>query len=152
MKVSFGEMIRAISDDLREGQTERIADGLPPLFKVNSLELEVNFVIEKSEDAKGGVKFWVIEAGAGVGSKHSTTHKAKLQLEVAELTPQEKVKNMLQWFNAQDETEYHMPVTPVPYIPPELFESPGTLANRSDTYEMSQSFSKLFANVPEEKK
>ncbi len=80
--ISFGDMVGAISRDLKKSQANREANKQSPLFKVDSLELEVNFAVAKDTTVDGGIKFWVIQAGAGVASKQSTTHKAKLHLKL----------------------------------------------------------------------
>ena len=50
-------------------------------FKLQPVELELKLAITGSADAKAGVKFWVMELGAGGKYENATTHTLKLTLE-----------------------------------------------------------------------
>ena len=56
------------------------AEGKEIRFEVGEIELEVQFVVEKTQEGKGGIKFWVVEAGGGVGEKIATVQKLKIPL------------------------------------------------------------------------
>ena len=45
---------------------------------MGEIELEMQVVVEKSKEGKGGVKFWVVEMGGGMAAKDSITHKIKI--------------------------------------------------------------------------
>jgi hypothetical protein len=79
------DLIRRVHAELLESRAERERSGEPPIFTVQSLTLEVNFVAEKSKDVKGGLDFKVITVGgANLGGAltyhHQQVHKVTLNL------------------------------------------------------------------------
>ncbi|MEK6283163.1 MAG: trypco2 family protein [Acidobacteriota bacterium] len=83
--LSLKEMIRRVQTELMESQLEREASGLPALFAVDGLTLEVNFVVTKSKGASGGFDFKVltfggIKAGGDLEHQEQQTHKIILSL------------------------------------------------------------------------
>lgn len=82
------DLIRRVHAELLESRAEREAAGEPPIFTVESLTLEVNFVAEKSKDVKGGLDFKVITVGgANLGGAltyhQQQVHKVTLNLVTA---------------------------------------------------------------------
>lgn len=49
-------------------------------FEVGEVIMEFNVEVERSKDGKGGIKFWVVELGGGVGTKDKTIHKVTVPL------------------------------------------------------------------------
>jgi hypothetical protein len=62
-------------------RAERAASGEDVRFAVSSVRVELSVAIEKSATGKGGVKFWVVEAGAEATHKNMTTHVLAFDLE-----------------------------------------------------------------------
>ena len=61
--LSIKELLRKVRQELVEAQRERESAGEEILFRVEQLTLEVNFVVSKSTDAKGGLEFKVLTIG-----------------------------------------------------------------------------------------
>ena len=73
--IGLKEAIQGLRDEL----SESMADGADKSvrFRVGPVELE--FLVEVSREAtgSGGVKFWVVELGAGGSSARTTTHRSR---------------------------------------------------------------------------
>jgi hypothetical protein len=83
--LSLKELIRRVQIELMESQGEREARGDAPLFEVESLTLEVNFVVTRSKGGSGGFEFKVltfggINVGGDVERQEQQTHKITLSL------------------------------------------------------------------------
>ena len=74
------DLIRQVDQELRGSQAERLAAGEAPIFEVDSLVLEVNFVATASADATGGVDFKIITVGAGGSYERQQVHKVTLSM------------------------------------------------------------------------
>jgi hypothetical protein len=82
--LSLKTLIRAVSEELRTSQDERIARGQPPLFEVQELTVEVSFVITESKGGHGGFDLKVIKADANVKYDKESVHKVTLKLKALE--------------------------------------------------------------------
>lgn len=85
--LSLKEMIRRVQSELTQSHFERKASGIPALFEVERLTLEVNFVVTKSKGASGGfdlkvLTFGGIKADADFDHQEQQTHKIVLSLKV----------------------------------------------------------------------
>lgn len=74
------DLIRHVDQELRGSQRERVAAGEAPIFEVDNLVLEVNFVATSSADARGGVDFKIITVGAGGSYERQQVHKVTLSM------------------------------------------------------------------------
>lgn len=77
-KISLSEMIQTLRSELETAQKN--AKDSPLNLKVDSVELELSVAITNSNSGKGGIKFWVIEAGGETKQEEASTHKFKLTL------------------------------------------------------------------------
>jgi hypothetical protein len=77
-RIGLGEMLSDLRAELIEARTE--GEGKDVRFEVADAELEVLLTTTKSADGKGGVKFWVYNAEAGISGKQERTHRLKLKL------------------------------------------------------------------------
>jgi len=77
-KIGLRETLEALRVELSESIL--VAEGKEIRFEVGENELEFQVVVERSKEAKGGIKFWVVEMGGGVASKDAITHKIKIPL------------------------------------------------------------------------
>lgn len=73
-------LIRQIHKELIESQKEREAEGLEPLFTVESLKIEANFIAVDDQKAEAGFGFHLLKAGAKVNYKQEQIHKITLNL------------------------------------------------------------------------
>lgn len=83
----IGDLIRRIQNDLIESQRQRESEGQPPLFEVDSLTLEVHFVVTRSTKTTGGFDLKVITFGGETTYTSEQVHKISLSLKSA---PQEE--------------------------------------------------------------
>jgi hypothetical protein len=74
------ELIRRVHEELLASRAERVGADQDPIFEVASLVLEVNFVVTESKEAKGGLDFKIITAGAGASYDRQQVHKVTLTL------------------------------------------------------------------------
>lgn len=74
------DLIRRVHQELYASRQERLAAGQVPIFEVDKLVLEVNFVAIESTDIKGGIDFKIITAGAGGSYQHQQVHKVTLSM------------------------------------------------------------------------
>jgi len=75
-KLGLKETLEALRIEISESIL--LSEGKEIRFEMGEIELEMQVVIEKSKEAKGGVKFWVVEMGGGAAAKDSITHKIKI--------------------------------------------------------------------------
>ena len=77
-KIELAEMLAELRAQLLSAQGEGAGQDLK--FEVSDVELEVQLETTKKADGKGGVKFWVYNAEAGVSGSEGMTHRLKLKL------------------------------------------------------------------------
>jgi hypothetical protein len=86
------ELIRRVQQELLASREERRKAGEQPIFAVEKMTIEVNFVAEQSKDMKGGLNFKVITIG-GVdmgGTRHFQQQQVhKITLVLSALTDEE---------------------------------------------------------------
>src|SRR3569623_152948 len=54
----------------------------PTLFRLSSMELELNFVVKSSDEVKGGFDLKVISLGSKIADANETAQKIKIRFEV----------------------------------------------------------------------
>lgn len=86
--LSIRELIRQVQLELTESQRERQARGEAALFKVEKMDLEVNFVVSRSTEGTGGFSFQVltlggVNVGGGKTYQQQQVHRITLSLKVA---------------------------------------------------------------------
>ncbi|MFC9928882.1 trypco2 family protein [Streptomyces sp. NPDC127190] len=78
MDIELSDLLASLRSEIETARAE--ADGKDVRFRIESLDLELQVAVEKSKQAKGGVKFWVLSGEASGGSKNTRTHVIKLRL------------------------------------------------------------------------
>lgn len=81
-RTSISDVIRSVHTQLLEAEQDRRDRQLEPLFETKGLTLEIQFLVASEKELKGGVKAWVVEAGASGRRTSSSTHKMILELGV----------------------------------------------------------------------
>lgn len=76
----IGELIRQVQNELIESQTQRELEGQSALFEVESLTVEVHFVVSSSSTGKGGFDLKIITLGGEKAYKEEQIHKITLTL------------------------------------------------------------------------
>lgn len=84
--IGVAEVIGHLRRELEEAQAQAVGEGLK--FTVTSMDVELQVVAsrDKTGNGKVGVKFWVVEAGAGESRKVSLQETQKV---VLRLKPQQ---------------------------------------------------------------
>ncbi|GGK93551.1 MULTISPECIES: trypco2 family protein [Streptomyces aurantiacus group] len=77
--IELAEMIAQLRTELSAAMSAARDEELR--FELGAVELEAEFVVERSGTAEGRVRFWVVEAGAVGHTGNSTTHRVTLTLE-----------------------------------------------------------------------
>ncbi|MCX4909192.1 trypco2 family protein [Streptomyces sp. NBC_00878] len=78
--LQLSQMISALRDELEQAQLN--AEGENLRFGISGVEVEATVQVSKEWEGKGGVRFWVIEAGGGRTKGNSTSQRIKLDLTV----------------------------------------------------------------------
>lgn len=74
------ELIRRVQTELLESKKQRDAAGQEALFAVDSMTIEVNFVVTRSGAGKGGLDFKIITAGGEKSYENQQVQKITLNL------------------------------------------------------------------------
>ena len=77
-EIALKDMIQQLRRELREAVLEGEGDALK--FRLDGVELELQVGVTRSEEARGGIKFWVLNAGAKTAEQGSTTQTLRLKL------------------------------------------------------------------------
>ncbi len=75
-KIGLKETLEALRVELSESIL--VSEGKQIRFEVGEIELEFQVVVEKSQQGKGGIKFWVVDLEGGVTDKNAMVHKIKI--------------------------------------------------------------------------
>jgi len=81
--LELAEVIQTLRENLAEAQSQ--GEGQNIRFNVNSVEVELQTVIEKEAGAGGKIKFWVVDGELSGKYKNSATHKIKLSLQAVDM-------------------------------------------------------------------
>lgn len=77
--IGLPEAIRSLRAELSEAMREGAGEALR--FRVGPVELEFAVQITREANVEGGVKFWVVSAGAKGSTGAATTHRLKISLQ-----------------------------------------------------------------------
>jgi hypothetical protein len=78
--LNLKELIHAVRQELIDSENERIDKGLSPLFKVENLKIEVNFVVEQTKKTGGKIGIKIVDVGHDVTYSNQQIHKILLEL------------------------------------------------------------------------
>ena len=82
--LSLKTLIRSVSDELLASRAERQERGLPALFEIQELTVEVSFVVTESEGGGGGFDLKVVRADTSVRYDAQSIHRITLRLRALE--------------------------------------------------------------------
>jgi hypothetical protein len=77
-KIELAEMLTELRAQLLKARGEGAGEALK--LEISDVEIEVQIATTKEAEGKGGVKFWVYNAEAGVAASEGTTQRLKLKL------------------------------------------------------------------------
>ena len=78
MEIGLTEAIGALREELTAAIAAAGAERLK--FEVGQITMEFQVVVERAVKGKGGVKFWVVEAGAEASTSTARTHRLTVPL------------------------------------------------------------------------
>lgn len=78
--LSINDLIQQVRDELHETALESQMRGKAPLFLVNKLTIEVNFVVAESSMGKGGASLKIVTAEGSKEYNEKQVHKITLEL------------------------------------------------------------------------
>ncbi len=81
-RIGLQEAIAALRAELIESVVASQGEQLR--FEVGEITMEFQIEVERSAEAKGGIKFWVVELGAGGAMKDKDVHKVIIPLKPAD--------------------------------------------------------------------
>ncbi|MGW5746380.1 trypco2 family protein [Amycolatopsis sp. NPDC003861] len=73
MEIDLAEAVEAVRTELRNAV--EAGDNSDIQFPITGVQMEFHVGIKKTTDGKAGLKFWVVELGAGGGFAHETVQK-----------------------------------------------------------------------------
>jgi hypothetical protein len=75
-------LISTVRSELERSDLSLRAAGKPALFVVDSLELELSFVVKENEALKGGFDLKIVSLGSTLGSGREEVQKIKIKFRV----------------------------------------------------------------------
>jgi hypothetical protein len=79
MDIELADLLASLRSEI--GRARLDADGQDVRFGIKSIDLELQVAVEKSAEAKAGVRFWVVSLGGGGSTTSARTHTIKLSLD-----------------------------------------------------------------------
>jgi hypothetical protein len=73
VEIGLAETVEALRAELREAV--RAGDDADIQFPVTGVQVEFQVGVKKSADGRAGLKFWLVELGAGGGYAHESVQK-----------------------------------------------------------------------------
>lgn len=77
-ELALSDVLIKLREDLATVQRE--GEGKDVRFVVDDVEIQLQVVVTRQGEGKAGIKFWVINAEAGVHAAASTTQNLRLKL------------------------------------------------------------------------
>ena len=80
--IDLSALIIAVRSELENADLQlRIAEK-PTLFRLSSIELELNFVVKTTDEVKGGFDLKIVSLGSKLADASETVQKVKVRFEV----------------------------------------------------------------------
>jgi hypothetical protein len=76
--VDLADAVRAIRDGLTTAA--EAGEGAPLRFELGEIQMEFTVEVRRDARAKGGVRAWVVDAGAEAGAARGSTHRVAFTL------------------------------------------------------------------------
>ncbi|MGW6060932.1 trypco2 family protein [Streptomyces sp. NPDC055189] len=81
--IGLAEAVAALRAELLTALSE--GDGSRIRFRAKSVQVEFEVQVQRSAQAAGGIKFWVVSGDASAASGRSATHRVALELEPVDI-------------------------------------------------------------------
>ena len=79
-ELELSDMLVQLRKELKTAQQKAKDDNEDLLFKLEDIEVEVQFMVSDKDKTEAGLKFYVFNAGAGEEKATQTVHKLKLKM------------------------------------------------------------------------
>lgn len=79
-QLQIKDVIRKVQEELMESQRERENQGIPPLFEVDALEIELHFTIQQQTGVNAGFSLAVVDLDAEHTYSSEQVQKITLRL------------------------------------------------------------------------
>jgi hypothetical protein len=89
--IGLQELVKAVTEELHAAAADRITDDRPALFKLGKVTLELSFVASREVGARGGIRFWVIEAGTEAQFASESVQRVTVVLDPIEMDEEDMV-------------------------------------------------------------
>ncbi len=90
MEIPLAEMVETLRHELETAQIRGAQR--PVAFGVEKVELELKVTVSRKAKGEGGVKFWVVTAGAAAEGSRETIHTFKLTLSPLDATSRKRLE------------------------------------------------------------
>ena len=77
--ITLADAIQNLRSELSRAMEAGATEALR--FRLGPIEMELEIEVGREAEGKGGIKWWLIEAGGGTKQSSSSTHKIKLRLD-----------------------------------------------------------------------
>ncbi|WP_405520821.1 trypco2 family protein [Streptomyces canus] len=77
-RIELADVVGSVRDGLVEAASQGVGNGLR--FELGEIQMEFMVEVRHDARARGGVKAWVVEAGAEAGVSRAHTHKVSFTL------------------------------------------------------------------------
>lgn len=118
------DLIHSVREELIASQKEREEKGLDPLFYVDNLKIEVNFVVEKTKQTSGGFNLKIIDVGRDVTYADQQIHKIVLELKTFQGKESIPAANLFPQFEIPLGRNPRVPLGGIPGIMPKFRKNP----------------------------
>lgn len=78
MGIELAALLASLRSEISRARLDSV--GKDVRFRVDAIDLELQVAVEKSVEADGGVRFWVVSMGGKGTAKSTETHVIKLSL------------------------------------------------------------------------
>lgn len=82
-ELNLKKLVSAVRDELEALDRERASGKRPPLFQLESMELELKFTVAESDSAKGGMDLKIVSFGADKALREEQVQSVRLRYRVA---------------------------------------------------------------------
>lgn len=78
MDIQLADLLKSLREEINRARLD--AAGKDVRFRITSIDLELQVVVEKTNEAQSGVRFWVVSLGGKRGGTSAETQVVKLSL------------------------------------------------------------------------
>lgn len=80
--LDLSALIIAVRSELENADIRLRTEDKPALFRLSSMELELNFVVKKTDEVKGGFDLKIVSLGSKIAEASEEVQKIKIKFDV----------------------------------------------------------------------